>query len=93
MPVPHRIVDAILDDLGDAAAMVGETIAKGLDKPPEAVGGPEAVHRIVDRVFDGLNAARKGFGEGLAKGLDHPVEQFGIPPDAPEAPKIPSLRR
>ena len=93
MPVPHRIVDAILDDLGDAAAMVGETIASGLDKPLETVGGPQGAHRIVDRVFDGINVARKGFGEGLAKGLDHPVEQFGIPPEAPEAPKIPTLKR
>ena len=93
MPVPHRIVDELLDDFSNAVIAVGETIAKALDKPPEAVGGPEAVHRIVDPVLDHVNTARMELGEGLSKALDHPVEQFGVPPELPETPKIPKLRR
>jgi len=86
---PHRVVDEILDGLVEGGKSVGETIADALDKPPEAVNGPEGIHRVGDEALDGILSALETGGEGVADALDQPVEEFGVPPKGPEAPELP----
>jgi len=90
---PHRVIDRLLDSFWKGAKDVGETISKALDEPPKAVEGPEGIHRVIDRALDGAVNAVKACGEGIARALDHPVEQFGLPPELPEAPRVPRLRK
>jgi len=86
---PHRIVDEVLDGLVEGGRSVGETIARALDKPPEAVDGPRGIHRVGDEFLDGVLSALETEGEGIADALDEPVEIFGVPPKGPEAPELP----
>ncbi len=89
MERPHRIVDRLADSFADGLKSVGGTVAKALDEPCKAVGGPEGIHRIPDRILNQAIEAAKTMGEGIAKALDHPVEQFHFPPEAPKLPKLP----
>jgi len=90
---PHRVIDEALDGLVEGGKSLGETIARALDRPPEAVDGPRGIHRVGDEFLDGLLSALKTEGEGIANALDEPVETFGVPPRGPEAPKLPEAPR
>ena len=78
---PHGIVGGLAQGLIGGLKGVGATVAGALDKPPEALGGPQGIHHIPHRFLNGMADSGSTYVEGIKSALDQPVEQFGIPPD------------
>lgn len=94
---PHGIVGGLVQGVVDGLKGVGATVARALDKPPEALAGPQGIHHIPHRLLNGTADSVRTYVEGVKSALDQPVEQFGVPPDLAggghglEMPKLPKL--
>ena len=88
-------MDSIIDTVSGGVRGVGKSVVGAMDKPMEAVRGPEGVHRVVDafldKFSDAMTRAIKDAGESAMAALDRPPKVVREV-RAPELPRPPELR-
>lgn len=72
---PHRVVDKVLDGIGDRLKEISESISKPIDKGPLKEPGP---HRSADALVKGYVSAIMTSGEGIMTALDKPPEELAL---------------